>query len=109
VRPALESPTVRLLLGAYIRRLITNTGGDAVIAAEAKVAGGTVRIEATALVVSAGAVNSAALLLSSVSTQLSYVRHGGGRHRSVLQRSRPVLPQPRRQQPLRSGQQLVPS
>ena len=69
VRPALESPTVRLLLGAYVRRLHTNPDGDAVTAAEAEVAGRTVRIEAKTFVVSGGAVNSAALLLRSVSDQ----------------------------------------
>ena len=69
VRPALESPSVRLLVGAYVRRLHTNTDGHAVTAAEADVAGRTVRIEAKTFVVSGGAVNSAALLLRSVSGQ----------------------------------------
>jgi choline dehydrogenase-like flavoprotein len=69
VRPALESPTVRLLLGAYVRRLHTNSDGDAVAAAEAEIAGRTVRIEAKTFVVSGGAVNSAVLLLRSVSDQ----------------------------------------
>jgi choline dehydrogenase-like flavoprotein len=69
VRPALESPSVRLLLGGYVRRLHTNHAGDAVTAAEAEVAGRTVRIEAKTFVVSGGAVNSAALLLRSVSVQ----------------------------------------
>jgi choline dehydrogenase-like flavoprotein len=69
VRPALESPTVRLLLGAYVRRLHTNSDGDIVAAAEAEIAGHTVRIEAKTFVVSGGAVNSAAVLLRSVSDQ----------------------------------------
>ena len=34
VRPALESPSVRLLLGAYVRRLQTNSDGDAVTVAD---------------------------------------------------------------------------
>ncbi len=67
VRPALESPSVRLLLGAYVRRLQTNSDGDAVTVAIADVAGRTVRIEAKTFVVSGGAVNSAALLLRSAS------------------------------------------
>ena len=71
VRPALESPSVRLLLGAYVRRLHTSSAGDAVTAAEADVAGRTVRIEARTFVVSGGAVNSAALLLRSASDQHS--------------------------------------
>jgi choline dehydrogenase-like flavoprotein len=73
VRPALESPTVRLLLGAYVRLLHTNPDGDAVAAAEAEVAGRTIRIEGKIFVVSGGAVNSAALLLRSANDQ-----HPGG-------------------------------
>jgi choline dehydrogenase-like flavoprotein len=69
VRPALESPTVRLLLGAYVRRLHTNSDGRTVTFAEAQVGERTVRIEARTFVVSCGAVNSAALLLRSVSDQ----------------------------------------
>jgi choline dehydrogenase-like flavoprotein len=69
VRPALESPTVRLLLGAYVARLITSPDGHTVSAAEALVGERTVRIEAKTFVVSGGAVNSAALLLRSVSDQ----------------------------------------
>jgi choline dehydrogenase-like flavoprotein len=60
---------VRLLLGAYVRRLLTNPAGDAVTVAEADVAGRTVRIEAKTFVVCGGAVNSSALLLRSVSDQ----------------------------------------
>jgi choline dehydrogenase-like flavoprotein len=69
VRPALESPSVRLLLGAYVRRLHTSPDGHTVKAAEAEVAERTVRIEAKTFVVSGGAVNSAALLLRSVSDE----------------------------------------
>jgi choline dehydrogenase-like flavoprotein len=69
VRPALESPTVRLLLGAYVRRLRTSPDGREVTAAEAQVGERTVRIEAKTFVVSGGAVNSATLLLRSVSDQ----------------------------------------
>ena len=69
VRPALESPTVRLLLGAYVRRLHTSSEGHTVTAAEAQVDERTVRIEAKTFVVSGGAVNSTALLLRSVSDQ----------------------------------------
>ena len=69
VRPALESPTVRLLLGAYVRRLHTSADGHVVSHAEAEVGERTVRIQAKIFVVSGGAVNSAALLLRSVSDQ----------------------------------------
>jgi choline dehydrogenase-like flavoprotein len=84
VRPALESPTVRLLLGAYVRRLITNRDGDAVAVAEAEIAGRTIRIEAKTFVVSGGAVNSAALLLRSVSDQH---RRGLGNSSGLLGRN----------------------
>ena len=67
IRPALDSPSVRLLLGGYVRRLQTSTDGQAVTLAEVDVAGRTVRIEAKTFAVSGGAVNSAALLLRSVS------------------------------------------
>ena len=67
VRPALESPTVRLLLDAYVRRLHTSSDGHTVTAADAQVGERTVRIEAKTYVVSGGAVNSTALLLRSVS------------------------------------------
>jgi choline dehydrogenase-like flavoprotein len=69
VRPALECPTVRLLLGAYVRRLHTSSDGHTIIAAETQIGERTVRIEAKTFVVSGGAVNSAALLLRSVCDQ----------------------------------------
>jgi len=69
VRPALESPSVRMLLGAYVRRLHSNRDGDAITAAEADVGEQTIRIEAKTFVVSGGAVNSAALLLRSANDQ----------------------------------------
>ena len=69
VRPALESPNVRLLIGAHVRRLHTSLDGHIVNAAEAQVGERTVRIEAKTFVVSGGAVNSSALLLRSASDQ----------------------------------------
>jgi choline dehydrogenase-like flavoprotein len=69
VRPALESPSVRLLLGAYVRRLHTSPDRHTVKAAEAEVGERTVRIEAKTFVVSGGGVNSAALLLRSVTDE----------------------------------------
>jgi len=69
VRPALESPTVRMLLGAYVRRLHASADGRTATFAEAHVGDRTVRIEAKTFVVSGGAVNSAALLLRSVNDQ----------------------------------------
>src|SRR5687768_2402134 len=65
VRPALQSPNVTLWTNALAKRLITNAGGDKVVAVEVERGGRTARIEASLVVVSCGAVNSAALLLRS--------------------------------------------
>lgn len=69
LRPALESKDVRLLVEAKITRLLAATDGHTIVAAEADVRGRAVRIEAKQFVISAGAVNSAALLLRSASDQ----------------------------------------
>jgi len=69
VRPALASKAVRLLLGAYVRRLDTSSDGHTVTAAEAQVGDQRVRIEAKTFVICGGAVNSAALLLRSANDQ----------------------------------------
>ncbi|HEX7211509.1 MAG TPA: GMC family oxidoreductase, partial [Propionibacteriaceae bacterium] len=69
VRPALESEAVRLLLGAYVRRLDTSSDGHSVTAAEAQIGDRKVRIEAKTFVICGGAVNSAALLLRSANDQ----------------------------------------
>jgi choline dehydrogenase-like flavoprotein len=69
VRPALESATVRLLIGAYVRRLHTGSDGHTVTHAAVQVGERRVRIESKIFVVSGGAVNSAALLLRSANDQ----------------------------------------
>lgn len=69
LRPALESEDVRLLIEAKITRLLTSADGRTIVAAEAQLHGRTLRIEAKQFVVSAGAVNSAALLLRSATDQ----------------------------------------
>ena len=65
VRPALAQPTVTLWTGAYATRLLTARNGGRVEAVEIDRAGARHRIEAGLVVVSCGAVNSAALLLRS--------------------------------------------
>ncbi len=65
LRPALESNDIRLLVEAKVTRLLTAADGRTVVAAEAQLRGRTIRIEAKQFVISAGAVNSAALLLRS--------------------------------------------
>nr|WP_064569533.1 GMC family oxidoreductase [Gordonia sp. LAM0048] len=69
LRPALASKDVRLLVEAKVTRLLTSSDGHTIVAAEAELNGRTIRIEAKQFVVSAGAVNSAALLLRSRSEQ----------------------------------------
>ncbi len=65
VSPAIERDAVTLWTNAYAERLVTNGGGDKVVAAEVLRDGEQVRVEAPLFVVSCGAVNSAALLLRS--------------------------------------------
>ena len=67
LRPALASDTVRLLTDAKVTKLLTNSDGTRVTAAEAVVGDKTVTIRANQFVLSAGAANSAAILLSSTS------------------------------------------
>src|SRR5215203_4358275 len=65
VRPALERPNVELWTHALARRLLTNASGDRIAAVEVELNGEAVRVEASTIIVSCGAVNSAALLLRS--------------------------------------------
>ena len=66
VRPAIARPNVTLWTGACARRVTTDASGRRVEAVEVERRGETVRVEAPLVVVSCGAVNSAALLLRSV-------------------------------------------
>jgi choline dehydrogenase-like flavoprotein len=65
VRPALEHPNVTLMRNAYVSRLETNASGTEVTAVVAEIDGKSERFAADIVVVSAGAANSAALLLRS--------------------------------------------
>jgi choline dehydrogenase-like flavoprotein len=65
VRPAIKRPNVTLLRNARATRLETNASGTAVAGVLAEVDGKPQRFEADIVVVSCGAVNSAALLLRS--------------------------------------------
>ncbi len=65
VRPAVARPNVDLWTNARARRLITDAAGKRVEAVEVERAGETVRVAAPLVIVSCGAVNSAALLLRS--------------------------------------------
>ena len=65
VRPTMDQPNVTLWTNAYVRRLLTHASGRKVDAVEVERRGETLRVEAPLVVVSCGAVNSAALLLRS--------------------------------------------
>jgi choline dehydrogenase-like flavoprotein len=65
VRGAMLQPNVTLWTRAYARRLIAGCRGVRVDAVEVERDGETLRVEAPVVVVSCGAVNSAALLLRS--------------------------------------------
>ena len=65
MRPALQSPTVRLLTNAEVKRIATNPGASAVDHLEIVHRGRPVHVDAFRFVLAAGAVNSAALLLRS--------------------------------------------
>jgi len=67
LRPATERPNVALWTSAHARRLLTNTAGTRVEAVEVERHGEVSRIHAPIVIVSCGAVNSAALLLRSAS------------------------------------------
>jgi len=68
VRPALRQGNVELWTNAFARRLLTNGSGTRVDAVEVERGGDVVRASAPVIVVSCGAVNSAALLLRSSSS-----------------------------------------
>jgi choline dehydrogenase-like flavoprotein len=67
VDPALAYPNVTLLTGAYVSRLETSATGREVTAVQVRRNGASERYSADVVVVSCGAINSAALLLRSAS------------------------------------------
>ncbi len=67
VDPALQHPNVTLLTGAYVSRLETSASGREVTRVVVEREGARETYSADIVVVSAGAINSAALLLRSVS------------------------------------------
>ena len=67
VDPALKHPNVRLLTNAYVERLETGPSGREVTEVVVRREGATERYQGNVVVVSGGAINSAALLLRSAS------------------------------------------
>jgi choline dehydrogenase-like flavoprotein len=69
VEPALEHPNTTLLTGAYVSRLETSASGREVTKVLVERQGARETYSADVVVVAAGAINSAALLLRSMSDQ----------------------------------------
>ena len=69
VHEALRRPNVTLWTGAFARRLVSDPSGRTVEAVEVERNGESCRVEAPLVIVSCGAVNSAALLLRSANAQ----------------------------------------
>lgn len=67
IEPALQHPDVTLWTGVFVRRLVTDGSGQRVEAVEVERGGSVTRVQAGLVVVSCGAVNSAALMLRSAS------------------------------------------
>ncbi|GAC1530262.1 MAG: GMC family oxidoreductase [Sediminibacterium sp.] len=65
VRPSLSHEHITLLTEAKVRRLVTNTNGTAIEHIEVEYKGEQIQFKADLVIVSCGAVNSAALLLQS--------------------------------------------
>lgn len=65
LRPALRAGNVRLLTGARVRRLVAGPDGRSIVAAEIDRAGQPLTITAPLFILSAGAINSALILLRS--------------------------------------------
>ena len=69
VREFLQQPTVSLWTNAFARRLVTDPSGKRIEAVEVERNGESCRVEAPLVIVSCGAVNSAALLLRSANAR----------------------------------------
>lgn len=69
VRAALQHPNVTLLTSAFVSKLITDPTGQRVVAVEVERNGQHESYQATVVVLAAGAINSAALLLRSANEE----------------------------------------
>jgi choline dehydrogenase-like flavoprotein len=69
VRPALNYPNVSLITGAKVDRLVTSADGKRVTEVIAEIDGNIQTFTADRIIVSCGAINSAALLLKSATAQ----------------------------------------
>lgn len=69
IQPALRHMNVELMSDARVERLVTDPSGRKIVAVDVVIGGYRERITANTFVLSAGAVNSAALLLRSANAQ----------------------------------------
>ncbi len=104
VRPALARDNVTLITRAKVTRLLTEKNAREISAVEVKVNGEPRRFHADIVVVAAGAINSAALLLGSASDKhpnglanssdqvgRNYMRHINGAMLGMSRRRNPVV------------------
>src|SRR5437870_1014789 len=84
VDPALAHPNATLLTGAHVERLGTSASGREVTRVIVRRDGAVEDYTADVVVVSAGAINSAALLLRSTSARQSRDARPAGQHRAVV-------------------------
>jgi choline dehydrogenase-like flavoprotein len=87
---ALAHPNVKLRTSARVERLLVDSDGRRITGAEALVDGERVKFEAKLVILAAGAVNSAALLLRSAEGGLANRSDAVGRH-FMNHNSSPVL------------------
>ncbi|NJN36728.1 MAG: GMC family oxidoreductase [Nitrospiraceae bacterium] len=85
VEPALDHPNVTLLTNALVTRLDTSASGREVSAVQVERNGARETYSGSVVVVSAGAINSAALLLRSADdSRLSHLEHRVRPHHTSL-------------------------
>lgn len=103
IRPALTDPDIRLLTGVRVRRLLTGADGKSVQQVEADTRDGPRSFSARIVVLAAGAINSAALLLASKQAAWPNGLANGndlvGRHYMCHRNSVCVALDPRRENP----------
>jgi choline dehydrogenase-like flavoprotein len=104
IRPAIEHSNVTLMVNAHVKRLLTNGSARDVSGVEVQIEGETHTFRGDIVVVSAGAINSAALLLASASDKhpdgfanssgqvgRNYMRHVNGAMLSITSKRNPTI------------------
>ncbi|MGF6444298.1 FAD-dependent oxidoreductase [Paraburkholderia youngii] len=70
LRPALRRGSVTLMTGARVTRLVTDATGKRIVSAEVEAREGRKTVTGDTFILSAGAINSAALLLASANSRM---------------------------------------